>query len=203
MTSIPPALRTAIDLKRALDNAHLLLNDGRILENVNLKKTMETKRIRINRTTRHNESDDKSTDDSDNESELKSKDDSDNQLRRAKRVEVQGGCLSHDPNARRRHTILAHIRASAEKGEGNHRLFVGLKGTDAEWINYHCQSTRSIPFYSPQFSGTTVTWKENVQEEAEHTGNSYRPHEEDCIYLSYAVRFLPSRNSEVHKTEGT
>ncbi|KAJ6518925.1 hypothetical protein C8R45DRAFT_1204224 [Mycena sanguinolenta] len=115
-------------------------------------------------------------------------------------------------------TVLEHIQASAEKEEEDEhedeeeeekkdkeeeeeedyrrtsrfskkRLFVDLKGTDAEWINY--QSTTSIPFYSPQFSGTTVAWKDEVQEAIEHTGNESRPHQEDSIYLSYAIVVLP------------
>ncbi|KAJ7255475.1 hypothetical protein B0H12DRAFT_534214 [Mycena haematopus] len=97
-------------------------------------------------------------------------------------------------------TVLEHIRTQPtgeEEEEGYYTsrssksktLFVDLKGTDAEWINY--QSTTSISFYSPQFSDTTVTWREDIQEAADHTGNESRPHEEDSIYLSYAVVVLP------------
>lgn len=44
--------------------------------------------------------------------------------------------------------------------------------------------TESIPFYSPEFSETSIPWKEDVQDAIGHTGNESRPHEEDSIYLS-------------------
>lgn len=50
------------------------------------------------------------------------------------------------------------------------KLFVDLKGTDAEWIN--TQGAQPIPLF-------------------EHTGNESRPYEENSIYLSYAVVVLP------------
>ncbi|KAF8216640.1 hypothetical protein K438DRAFT_1953547 [Mycena galopus ATCC 62051] len=91
--------------------------------------------------------------------------------------------------------ILDHIRAGEKQADEDEeeskskRLFVDLKGTDAEWINY--QSTTSIPFYSPDFDATALVWKEETQDAIEHTGNESRPQEEDSIYLSYAIVVLP------------
>ncbi|KAJ7746566.1 hypothetical protein B0H16DRAFT_1852581 [Mycena metata] len=78
------------------------------------------------------------------------------------------------------------------------KLFVDLKGTDAEWIN-NCEGTKSgkgIRFYSPKFQATSVAWKEEVKDPIEHTGNESRPHQEDSIYLSYAVVVLPKRGTK-------
>ncbi|KAJ7479999.1 hypothetical protein B0H11DRAFT_1263540 [Mycena galericulata] len=105
-------------------------------------------------------------------------------------------------------TVLAHIRTKNKQskdedeedeeedqvqhrtsGSSKSKLFVDLKGTDAEWINY--QSAESIRFYSPKFSDTSIVWREDVQDAIEHTGNESRPHAEDSIYLSYAVVVLP------------
>ncbi|KAF7362397.1 hypothetical protein MVEN_00586900 [Mycena venus] len=74
------------------------------------------------------------------------------------------------------------------------KLFIDLKGTNAEWNNY--RSTESIPFYSPGFCGTSIVWKEDVQEGAERTGNESRAHREDSVYLSYAVVVLPKRGTK-------
>ncbi|KAJ6579110.1 hypothetical protein DFH09DRAFT_1447324 [Mycena vulgaris] len=60
-------------------------------------------------------------------------------------------------------TVLAHIGAGGKQTSGE--LFVDLKGIDAEWINHH--STESIPFYTPRFSATSITWKEDVEDAIE------------------------------------
>jgi hypothetical protein len=123
-------------------------------------------------------------------------------------------------------TILAHIRAEAtkrtEKDEeeeneedeneedeneeeenlrypSKSKLVVDLKGTDAEWISHH--PPKSIPFYSPRFHTTSTVWKEDVEEAVEHTGNESRPHEEDSIYLSYAVVVVPKRGPKREAAE--
>ncbi|KAJ6597276.1 hypothetical protein DFH09DRAFT_1134129 [Mycena vulgaris] len=92
--------------------------------------------------------------------------------------------------------VLTHIRAGGDEpsGSSKSKLFVDLKGTNAEWISSH--STESIPFYSPGFSGTSIAWREDIQDAIEHTGNESRPHEEDSIYLSYAVVVLPKRGTK-------
>ncbi|KAJ7879912.1 hypothetical protein B0H14DRAFT_2707848 [Mycena olivaceomarginata] len=88
-------------------------------------------------------------------------------------------------------TILAHIRAKAKRKEGEEerketkKLSVDLLGTDAEWISHH--PPESIPFYSPNFPGTSTIWKEDIEEAIENTGNESRPHEEDSIYLTHVV----------------
>ncbi|KAJ7645279.1 hypothetical protein B0H17DRAFT_1186967 [Mycena rosella] len=124
--------------------------------------------------------------------------------------------------------VLAHIRAKQKKlkdvnskdeeekdeegddeedeevtipGSKPKKLFVDLKGTDAEWITYHSSQSaeepksKSIRFYTPDFSGTAIAWQEDVQDAIEHTGNESRPHAEDSIYLSYAVVVLPMRGT--------
>ncbi|KAJ6499816.1 hypothetical protein DFH09DRAFT_1102888 [Mycena vulgaris] len=94
-------------------------------------------------------------------------------------------------------TVLPHIRAGGKRSS-KRKPFVDLKGTDAEWIDKY--STESIPFYSPELSGTSIAWREDVQDAIEHTGNESRPHEEDSIYLSYAVGVLPKRGTKRKRT---
>ncbi|KAJ7148621.1 hypothetical protein C8R43DRAFT_1128853 [Mycena crocata] len=105
--------------------------------------------------------------------------------------------------------VLAHIRAkrvqTVDEDEDNasrsskSKLSVDLKGTDSEWINF-LHST-SVPFYSPSFSDTSIAWKEDVQEAIEHTGNESRPHQEDSIYLSYALVVLPGNRGTKRAVE--
>ncbi|KAJ7159432.1 hypothetical protein C8R46DRAFT_1224024 [Mycena filopes] len=104
--------------------------------------------------------------------------------------------------------VLEHLRTSADdkKTEDDDweseddewkkgpKLVVDLKGSEAEWLsNYQAEAADSIPFYSHGLESTSVTWRETIEEEIEHTGNESRPHSEDSIYLSYAVVVLPKR----------
>ncbi|KAJ7080762.1 hypothetical protein B0H15DRAFT_787000 [Mycena belliarum] len=82
-------------------------------------------------------------------------------------------------------TVLERIKNHGSDTE------VHLEGTDAEWINdYQTEEAELIPFYSPRVKDTVVqVWPEEV--EVEYTGSGSRPHEEEGIYLSYAIVALP------------
>ncbi|KAF8216641.1 hypothetical protein K438DRAFT_1953548 [Mycena galopus ATCC 62051] len=87
--------------------------------------------------------------------------------------------------------VLDHIRVGEndeddEEESQSEMLFVDLKGTDAEWIEYH--TTTAIPFYSPCFGQTAITWRQDIQEADDYAS---RPREENISYLSYALVVLP------------
>ena len=58
------------------------------------------------------------------------------------------------------------------------------------WID----EVKNVPFFSLDFSQSLYTYKEQEQDEIEHTGNESRPWTEDSVYLSYALLALPKTN---------
>ncbi|KAL6302913.1 hypothetical protein BKA93DRAFT_750883 [Sparassis latifolia] len=55
-----------------------------------------------------------------------------------------------------------------------------------EWLT----GLSGVPFYSVDFTRSTVVWKKGGESGAEYTGNEAKPWTEDSIYLSYAMVVL-------------
>ncbi|KAF8518728.1 hypothetical protein JB92DRAFT_3141911 [Gautieria morchelliformis] len=79
-------------------------------------------------------------------------------------------------------------------------LPISLKGTESAWIEE--RKVSKIEFYSPDLSGSFVTWRRVKQEGAEHTGNEAMPTTEDSIYLSYAMVVLPKLEKRTKEDAG-